>query len=133
MAVGFKSGGRQKGSLNKATLAVRNAGKVAPPDHKSLGHMRRIAHWFMTKAEEAEAKKDAKGNPDPDLPAASHFYHEAVGVLKNIAEYEFSKLQAITVSGDPNRPQITKIEVELVPSRFERIERDAKLIEAKPA
>ncbi len=127
MAYGFKTGGRQKGTPNKprrvddeVRRAMRQARREmmkAPTEFDSLEQMRIIAKWHLGQASQAQKRVDEEGKPAPDIKTATEQLENAARVLRTICEYEHPKLAQTTLRTDASAPLVTRLEVELVPSR----------------
>jgi hypothetical protein len=103
MALGRKTGGRQRGTPNKRTVGLRfaqlalAAGMSAAP-FDALAHLRAIAQYFL---DEAEAER-RKAKPCERVIIQS--LERAARTLVEILPYEHPKLSAVKLGGDPNAP-----------------------------
>jgi hypothetical protein len=103
MALGRKTGGRQRGTPNKRTVGLRlaqlalAAGETAAP-FDALAHLRAIAQYFL---DEAETER-RKAKPCERVIIQS--LERAARVLAEILPYEHPKLSAVKLGGDPNAP-----------------------------
>ena len=96
MARGHKTGGRQRGSLNKRTLGRLELQQRHGFVGTALEDLRRCANIFLDLVAQEQAKGTAA---DSKLVAA--YADSAARVLKEIAPYELPKLTAVRVCGDP--------------------------------
>jgi hypothetical protein len=103
MATGRKTGGRQEGTLNKATATVREAiARVLESNAENFGR------WLASVAEgEKESEKDQDGKPALDDNGKPKFTWLrrpdpglAVKLAMDMAEYHIPKLARTEVSGD---------------------------------
>ena len=98
MARGYKTGGRQKGSLNKRTMAraelqSRHGVDAASP---AVSKMRECADWMLGLADEEQ-----KRGEEADCKLIKEYLDSAARILKELAQYETPKLTAVRVGGDP--------------------------------
>ena len=104
MALGQKTGGRQRGTPNRRTIERQQAFAEARAATKtdgfdSVDQMRAIAKYFMATAA-TEQKKGAKANRG----RIEELFRHAHSVLRDLARYEHPQLSALKVAGDPNAP-----------------------------
>ena len=97
MARGYKTGGRQKGSLNKRTMAraelqSRHGVGAASP---ALSKMRECAEWMLGLAGEEQKKGE-----EADCRLVKEYLDSAARILREVAQYEAPKLTAVRVGGD---------------------------------
>jgi hypothetical protein len=98
MARGYKTGGRQKGSLNKRTMARLELQDRCGIDANSpaLTQMRKCATKLLDLADEEQRKGE-----QADQRAIRDNLDSAARILKELAQYEAPKLTAVRVGGDP--------------------------------
>ena len=99
MARGRKTGGRQKGTLNKRTLARLELQPRYGVDatNPALAEMRKCAEKILRLADEEQKKGEGA-----DRRLVKEYLDSAVKVLREICQYEMWKLTAVRVGGDPN-------------------------------
>ena len=93
-----RTGGRQKGSLNKRTMAraelqSRHGVDAASP---AVSKMRECADWMLGLADEEQ-----KRGEEADCKLIKEYLDSAARILKELAQYETPKLTAVRVGGDP--------------------------------
>ena len=93
MARGYKTGGRQKGSLNKRTMAraelqSRHGVGAASP---ALSKMRECAEWMLGLAGEEQKKGE-----EADCRLVKEYLDSAARILREVAQYEAPKLTAVS-------------------------------------
>ena len=98
MARGYKTGGRQKGTRNKRTMAraelqSRHGVDAASP---ALSKMRECTDWMLRLADEEQ-----KRGEEADCKLIKEYLDGAARILKELAQYETPKLTAVRVGGDP--------------------------------
>ena len=99
MALGRKTGGRAKGSLNKRTMARAELASRYGADATSpaLTQMRKCAARLLDLADEAQRKGELA-----DQRLIKEYLDSAARILREVAQYEAPKLTAVRVSGDPD-------------------------------
>jgi hypothetical protein len=99
MARGRKTGGRQKGTLNKRTVARLELRRSHGVVGTALADMRSCAKVMLDLA----TKEHAKGEHS-DGRLIREYTDTAIRALKEVAQYEEPKLSAVRVAGDPANP-----------------------------
>ena len=100
MAEGYKTGGRTKGTPNKATASAREA--IA---HFVDGNAHRLTEWLDKVAEGVKVTKQ-----DPATGEAIEEYvvppnpAKAFDMFQSVVEYHIPKLARTEHTGDPNNP-----------------------------
>ena len=100
MAEGYKTGGRAKGTPNKATANAREA-IAAFVD----GNAHRLTEWLDRVAEGVKVEKE-----DPETGTVTTEYvvspnpAKAFDMFQSVVEYHIPKLARQEVVGDPNNP-----------------------------
>ena len=100
MAEGYKTGGRAKGTPNKATASAREA-IAAFVD----GNAHRLTEWLDRVAEGVKVEKE-----DPETGEVTTEYvvppnpAKAFDMFQSVVEYHIPKLARQEVVGDPNNP-----------------------------
>ena len=97
MAEGYKTGGRAKGTPNKATKDARAAIAMFVD-----GNAHRLTEWLDQVAQGVQ-KLDEEGNPTGEyavLPNPA----KAFDMFQSVVEYHIPKLARQEIAGDPNNP-----------------------------